>query len=103
MQHRGTRLRQQQTGRKGATQNEFYLRLSLRVPASRLVSRVSSEEAMGIAPILGYSSGPSRTGYRHPAYSRIRLDSVTIRAGHLDSAVDIPSHEYVLEPSSIYH
>jgi hypothetical protein len=53
---------------KRATQNEFYLKLSLRAPAFRLVSRVASEKAMGIPPILGYSSGPSRTGYRHPAY-----------------------------------
>ena len=53
---------------KRATQNEFYLKLSVRDLAFRLVSRVTSEKAMGIPPILGYSSGPSRTGYRHPAY-----------------------------------
>jgi hypothetical protein len=49
---------------KRATQNEFYLKLSLRAPALRLVSRVSSKEAMGVSSILGYSNGPSRTGYR---------------------------------------
>lgn len=68
IQHRGNRLRQQQVWLQARTPNEFYLKLSLRVPAFRLVTRVSCEEAMGLSPILGYSSGPSRAGYRHLAY-----------------------------------
>jgi hypothetical protein len=63
-----SRYASNRSGCKHATPNEFCLKLGLRVPAFRLVPRVSWEEAMGIPPILDYSSGPSRTGYRQLAY-----------------------------------